>query len=648
MSHQANPDGGSSPKPGQSGGIDNELGTINTGSGDVVAGNKTTNITHHHYRGQAGSRHHIRSIVPSADSDGTRRMAINALGNLATGLAASVIAWLGARLGIGLDPALAALFAGSGLVIGVAFALVHKRYAAIITRRGHHERIAYDELRQSLVQGGTPARIYSEQLKTVLESTDRFFGDAEMADRTLWPHAFGLRSPAPLWTTASFERCLILALIYPVAVVVIVWLASGHVGPAERALALPYHSFGWRRVLMILFLITPAALFWRLLVDIFGDKSNFLQFMFVMTVTGTAVVVSGSVAITIFICITVSMTIAGGNSPFSWHRRRPDGVLAFTAALCSGVTVAIFVSFTEDWLGPLDSYTLPMVNTTGLCLGMLVSLLLARANNQLRYCSESSHRTISRAASLLIFMPLICFVCFALACGLPHLHRGWTLGGPLVLFLGLITLVNTPFDWMSFGLTRALLRRGLELGGWWPYTFALVDAFCAAFIISALTVVGILAVQLFDDLAARSGGEGARILELGRLFDDLEGRPYASEFWWIYALLLSTLVPSLVNLMIGGASLLQGIPWITRSLLSKMPQHDAPPSFDQPWIVLALTLQPFVGGTLGILCQGLLAYLVIWWIMPLLGFDLLDLARTVVAPDLPGKVIEAVTHHLRF
>ena len=42
--------------------------------------------------------------------------------------------------------------------------------------------------------------------------------------------------------------------------------------------------------------------------------------------------------------------------------------------------------------------------------------------------------------------------------------------------VGLLTLLNAPFDWASLGLTRALLRRGLELGGWWPYLLALVDA----------------------------------------------------------------------------------------------------------------------------------------------------------------------------
>jgi hypothetical protein len=35
---------------------------------------------------------------------------------------------------------------------------------------------------------------------------------------------------------------------------------------------------------------------------------------------------------------------------------------------------------------------------------------------------------------------------------------------------------------LSLGLTRALLRRGLELGGWWPYLLALVDAALAGVI----------------------------------------------------------------------------------------------------------------------------------------------------------------------
>jgi hypothetical protein len=53
----------------------------------------------------------------------------------------------------------------------------------------------------------------------------------------------------------------------------------------------------------------------------------------------------------------------------------------------------------------------------------------------------------------------------------------WKLGGPAILFLGFFTLINAPIDWASLGLTRALLRRGLQLGGWWPYLLAIVMRF---------------------------------------------------------------------------------------------------------------------------------------------------------------------------
>jgi hypothetical protein len=55
--------------------------------------------------------------------------------------------------------------------------------------------------------------------------------------------------------------------------------------------------------------------------------------------------------------------------------------------------------------------------------------------------------------------------CLGLAVVLSPL-KTWDSAGPFLLFLGLLTLLNAPFDWASLGLTRALLRRGLELGEW--------------------------------------------------------------------------------------------------------------------------------------------------------------------------------------
>src|SRR5262249_58832436 len=108
-----------------------------------------------------------------------------------------------------------------------------------------------------------------------------------------------------------------------------------------------------------------------------------------------------------------------------------------------------------------------------------------------------------------IFLALYLFAMIILCLGLVPLLsplETWRLVGPLLLFLGLLTLINAPFDWASLGLTRALLRRGLELGGWWPYVLALADALAAAVIIALLAITMVIGVQAFDHLAGHSAG----------------------------------------------------------------------------------------------------------------------------------------------
>jgi hypothetical protein len=70
---------------------------------------------------------------------------------------------------------------------------------------------------------------------------------AELRCAPVFPHAFGLKKPAPLWTAPALDRCLLLALIYPIATIFIIWAISGHVGPAEAALGLEPDISGWAR-----------------------------------------------------------------------------------------------------------------------------------------------------------------------------------------------------------------------------------------------------------------------------------------------------------------------------------------------------------------------------------------------------------------
>jgi hypothetical protein len=150
-------------------------------------------------------------------------------------------------LGVPLAASLALLLAISVLV----FSIIYERYFGVLGASaepaGSLERQGYDNLRENLATGGPAVRLYSRWLTVFLDVVDRFLGDAGMSNQTLLPRAFGLRTPAPLWTAPAFDRCLLLALIYPLATVYVIWIATGHVGPAEAALGLKADVQGWQR-----------------------------------------------------------------------------------------------------------------------------------------------------------------------------------------------------------------------------------------------------------------------------------------------------------------------------------------------------------------------------------------------------------------
>src|ERR1043165_7597978 len=84
-------------------------------------------------------------------------------------------------------------------------------------------------------------------MRGVLGGIDRFFGDRGLAQDTAFARLIRLKERAPQWTTQSYDRCLLMAIIYPCMVIVAAWAFSGHVGPVEAALRLPANANGLQR-----------------------------------------------------------------------------------------------------------------------------------------------------------------------------------------------------------------------------------------------------------------------------------------------------------------------------------------------------------------------------------------------------------------
>jgi len=107
----------------------------------------------------------------------------------------------------------------------------------------------------------------------------------------------------------------------------------------------------------------------------------------------------------------------------------------------------------------------------------------------------------------------------------------------------------------------------------------------------------------------------------------LRATPRASEFWWLYATLFSTMLPSIVNLFLAGFSFLRGLPQTRAFLLRAMRPGETMPASRRFAAALILTLQTAVAVIFAIGAQGFLGWVVLWRFLPWLGGDILEIAE---------------------
>jgi hypothetical protein len=279
------------------------------------------------------------------------------------------LAWLAA----GATGVIGLLLAGSLSVlsaIGAPIAvIIYQRYLGVLAAGGHPKgspaRLAYEELRDSLSLGNLAARLYSRWLSAFLDAVDRFFGDAGKADQTLFPRAFGLKTPAPLWTAPAFDRCLLLALLYPIAVIFVIWAISGHVGPAEAALGLARDISPWLRGLFVALMASVFVFFVRRGTP---TQRRAVAGTFAITVAVVGVLAgNGVVGSFVFIFVVVSaFAVIGGTVAVA------GGVVgAFAVAFSVSVSVSVSVS--------LFTGAFPVVLTVADFAGALADTGSARA-----------------------------------------------------------------------------------------------------------------------------------------------------------------------------------------------------------------------------------------------------------------------------
>jgi hypothetical protein len=447
------------------------------------------------------------------------------------------------------------------------------------------------------------------------------FSETPVADKSWIARALHLETDGPRWTAFAFDRCLLLALIYPIVTVFAVWAFSGHVGPTERTLGLPpddsaYRYPGlWRGMTLLLMILCSYATSRSMHFE--GVKQTALWAGIAIATVAVTAAVAGAVAGAGVFAITVAVVLAITSA------RAFDTAGTYAVG---GVIVADVVA----------AFTFPVIGVFGaVAAAAAVSGVINAAAHLLAFWVTNKGYL---GLFLSLFFVLMCILCLAAPYGLAPLET-WRLMGPFLLFFGLLTLVNAPFDWLAVGFTRALLRRGLLQGNWWPFVYALVDVVVAAVLIAGLAFAMVIAIQTFDDVAVLRGGIDARILPLGPLFTGLQSTPNDYEYWWVWMLLFSSMIPSVLNLSIAAAAFLRGLPGPNKWILDRMPVGKAVRERNRLAVSAALTAQ-FVGG---MALTGLATYLVALYLIPLglpaFGAVVRDFAADLATFNAPARAM---------
>ena len=409
----------------------------------------------------------------------------------------------------------------------------------------------YLTIRNSITNDGIE-HFYARGIRWMLAKVDRFFEGNGKRGTVRLQKAFGLQVPAPLWTPQSYDRCLLIALIYPIAVILLVWVWSGHVGAAETALGLPVADTTKRITILALMAVVFRGL-WT-----YHRQSSWKHWygLAIGAVAGAGVIasasavagagasaVSGAFVFTAFIAIAVAGSGAGA------HVGARAAAGTATTAVAAAVSVAV-----------ADAAAFPGAIAFALAVALLILVQFLIANGRKRNRLGVSLLLLTVAFLIAsIIAPLV----------IPHGKDTQSMVA-LLYFMALLALVNAPFDWLALGMTRGLLRRGLELGAAWPIALGIADLVLSILLLLALAIAALLATELFNYMALQGGLKAS--VDPAQLFPALIKTPSAPEHVWLFAMLFSTQAPALINLMFGTFCVLRGLPGINRWMAARLPE----------------------------------------------------------------------------
>ena len=200
------------------------------------------------------------------------------------------------------------------------------------------------------------------------------------------------------------------------------------------------------------------------------------------------------------------------------------------------------------------------------------------------------------------------------------------------VFLAIIPIINAVFDWMSLGVTRALLSQSVSSPSWTGVAWrGALDLVIAILCLYALTGTLVLVMAGYNLIYQMGGGEGVLVDLVVRL-EELRQSPFALQNWWIHGMIFSTLLPTFVHATVAMMAVLTAglrretrekyLAYFKKSDTGEMVLHTSDMALDQCAARFALGWMGVV--SLGVLLTTVLVVLAIWllpgWLSLLLPF----------------------------
>lgn len=480
-------------------------------------------------------------------------------------------------------------------------------------------REEYSVWRGRLDHGGTLGFEYERLVRRFLGWIGKVYGHAEPGRERL----------SGFWSKETLDRCLMLALIYPAISVLLVWHMTGEVGAFERALEFREDiEPALRGASAIAMALLVAAQIWLAAPPVRFQTPLWraVRVAIVGLIVVAAIILSTrGVALspdTDFQAVAGTGAMAGCavfGGFFAMVLLRGRYGVGVTAIVVVGIACIAFAFIGTGVLGYQSDLRGDSAISVATPTGLLVALLIVVGSRLINRRPWPRWLLVLFVFKLLVLYPLIIAY-------LPHIvgvqeNANWT----LLLLLGVFPLINALFDWVSLGTTRGLLRLGLRLRGLWPIALALLDLVCAILLLGLLISTLVAYISGLNIANTLSGWPA--IFEPGILIETIRTDPANPSAWWVYLMILTALLPSISNLVIGGLSVIRGLPFIGLMVAGILPKDPIELTINRRfWGSIFLTLQFATAVILAVILSISVFYLVTYGLGKI-GWGLLQTAE---------------------